>query len=312
MSTGEIVLALVRPLHAQLCSACEDGVSDTEPGEANARGPSRLRGPVARPGVPLSHTRSSASEEPTDEPRLQSPGRKRRAQSHSYSSSHGGDSRPSLQSFVGNGAPSHGKGTRSDRRRMSHRGGSAAPRGYPARGTGRPRLAPGPPCSRPVSHHTDDTPPGLRTEQSRGCGGHALDPASSRRPAAGVDAPRESSAGRTAPPPGGAQGRWPPAASCDPRSPGPRGGPSENGHAAFTSLRCRCHSSVTVRRPGTTQLSKSLSQPRPLKASFYGGKVGTSPWAVSCIPSHTPLFPQHASSLKNPLPFASRSRPPED
>lgn len=194
----------------------------------------------------------------------------------------------------------------------SHRGGSAAPRGYPARGTGRPRLAPGPPCSRPVSHHTDDAPPGLRTEQSRGCGGHALDPASSRRPAAGVDAPRESSAGRTAPPPGGAQGRRPRAAACDPRSPGPRGGPSENGHAAFTSLRCRCHSSVTVRRPGTTQLSKSLSQPRPLKASFYGGKVGTSPWAVSCIPSHTPLFPQHASSLKTPLPFASGSRPPGD
>lgn len=183
MSTGEIVLALVRPLHAQLCSACEDAVSDTGPGEADARGLSRLRGPVARPGVPLSHTRSSASEEPTDEPRLQSPGRKWRAQSHSYSSSHGGDSRPSLQSFFGNGAPSLRKGTRSDRRRMSHRRGSAAPRGYPARGTGRPRLAPGPPCSRSVSHHTDDTPPGLRTEQSRGCGGHALDPASSRRPA---------------------------------------------------------------------------------------------------------------------------------
>lgn len=130
MSTGEIVLALVRPLHAQLCSACEDGVSDTGPGEADARGPSCLHGHVARPGVPLSYTRSSASEEPTDEPRLQSPGRKRRVQSHSYSS-HGRDSRPSLQSFFGNGAPSLRKGTRSDRRRMSHRGGSAAPRGYP-------------------------------------------------------------------------------------------------------------------------------------------------------------------------------------
>lgn len=312
MSTGEIVLASVRPLHAQLCSACEDAVSDTGPGEADARGLSRLRGPVARPGVPLSHTRSSASEEPTDEPRLQSPGRKRRVQSHSYSSSHGRDSRPSLQSFFGNGAPSHGKGTRSDRRRHVAPRGFSSPPGLPRAWDRTPRLAPGPPCSRPVSHHTDDAPPGLRTEQSRGCGGHALDPASSRRPVAGVDAPRESSGGRTAPPPGGAQGLRPRAAACDPRSPGPHGGPSENGHAAFTSLRCRCHSSVTVRRPGTTQLSKSLSQPRPFKASFYGGKVGTSPWAVLCIPSHTPLFPQHASSLKTPLPFASGSRPPGD
>lgn len=53
MSTGEIVLASVRPLHAQLCSACEDGVSDTGPGEADARGLSRLCGPVAHPVFPF-------------------------------------------------------------------------------------------------------------------------------------------------------------------------------------------------------------------------------------------------------------------
>lgn len=144
MSTGEIVLALVRPLHAQLCSACEDAVSDTGPGEADARGPSCLRGPVARPGVPLSHTRSSASEEPIDEPRLQSPGRKRRAQSHSYSS-HGRDSRPSLQSFFGNGAPSHGKGTRSDRRRHVAPRGFSSPPGLPRAWDRTPLPGPGTP-----------------------------------------------------------------------------------------------------------------------------------------------------------------------
>lgn len=66
-------------------------------------------------------------------------------QGGSYSSSHGRDSRPSLQSFFGNGAPSHGKGTRSDRRRHVAPRGFSSPPGLPRAWDRTPPPGPGTP-----------------------------------------------------------------------------------------------------------------------------------------------------------------------